>query len=381
MTSKSLTTLVLLVVGLLMVTLVPLRVKAAPTFSGIVWTPEFPQSGDLIDVRARVEDPIGVMTVTLFYCAIPSGICRLFAMYDPDFDYVYNNDTVDVYPGAIGADFYITAENASGGSNTSETYYVQYALSINVTLSTDLTQAQAFPGQKFNITVNALYWGNASAPTRYSEVNITCLESSEYWTGTTDFDGNFTKELQAPATVGGYTYNVTVANRTLEGYKKTTLRVMVEPLPELEVEGINVTYPQSTPFVGDNVTANVTVVNLGTLPATFRVLVTLEGGGPAITLLNESYDLNPDNKTSIEVWWTAREGKQWLNVTVDPGNFVREVDENNNFASKSVTASVRPGGGGDSSLILYAIAAIVILAIVVAVVLLARGRKGKAPKE
>ncbi len=383
MARKFLPAAVLLVIVMMIVTWMPIPARAAPTISEMTFSPKYPQYPDTINITAKVQDAVALTGVTLFYCSDPGGVCFFYDMDGPDVNQVYNY-TVAMFPETmvprpIGAHFWIEATNVLPETTKSGTVYIQYALSVNATMTAD--KSQTAPGEIFNLTINALYWSNLSAPVEYSDVNITLSGGTQYWTGTTDENGNLTMEMTAPSVDGSYTYNASITNRSKTGYAEASILVFTTPKPDLAISNTNVTISPSVVYVNDNVTANITVRNQGTLNASFNVLVTLFNGVSTQTLTNQSVTIESKNHTIIQVTWKAVEGPQKLNVTLDPGNTVDEISETNNFVSITVTGQTHPppptdGQQDSSALILYAVVAIIILVVIIAMVMAMRKKRG-----
>ena len=378
--------LVLLATGMILASLVPVGVRANPAISQLNHSPKYPwvnqtdpPSGDKINLTAVVTDSLPLTDVTIYYCSLPGGVCRFAPMDGPNASYGYNK-TVYGYPDSTGMDYYVVATNNAAQQTTSETHYIQFAQYINVTATSD--KSTAYPGETFNITSGALYWSNASAPVEYSNVNITLQGTSQYWTGTTNATGNFTIQLDAPATVEGYTYRVTISNRTVSGWAETYLTVLTEPLPDLRVTPSDVLLGGGTnPLRDTALYANVTIRNTGTLGATFYVLITLANGGTTQTLKNVSVTLGPGNQTSVNVTWNALAGIQYLNITLDPGNFVREASETNNIVGVILIGREPPVVDGTAvDFTPYIVGAVLIFpAVIVVAILLMRKRKPSQP--
>jgi len=379
MNRKSISMMAMLVTGLLLVSILPPGVKAAPVIDQMRHLPRFPVLTDRVNMSARITSAVPLQTVQVLYCFYYppplGGTCQFHDLLGPDANQVYNW-TVDLEVGSISMDYYFRALDTNSDLNETAPIYVQYAFNMTATMTADV--ANPYPGQNLNLTVGAYYSDNTSAPVEFSSVTIVRLSSAEQWMGTTDVNGNCTIEITAPADVGTYNYNVTVTNRSISGWAEIPLLVLVEPMPDLVAEPEDISFSNPHPQVGENITANIEIENWGTLGATFRVVVTLDGGGSTRTLLNVSITLGPGNQTYIHASWDALLGVQRLNVTVDPGNFVREASDTNNFASASVTGSEQPKE--ETSIMLYAGIVIVIAIILIAVILLMRRKKPSAPQ-
>ena len=365
--------------ALFLISFMPMDARAAPTITEVNHTWKYPQAGESVEVTARITDPQGVTTVTLFFCTIPGGACQFPQMFDPDSDNVYNQTVTPTdFAASTGADFYINAMNSIGEFTETEKRYVHFAKSINVTAVTDKTHV--IPGERFNLTVGAVHDGNASAMVEYSDVLIERLGSAEQFTGKTNETGNVTIGIDAPAAVGTYTYRVTVSNRSLSGQAEANVLVQVEDLPDLVAEAEDIVLSDNQPDEGDSVTANVTIENWGTLNAKFRVLITLEYGDTTQTLTNVSITVAKGEDAHITVSWIVARGLQYVNVTVDPGDFVREVSETNNRASIIVTGIYTPPRDNETPWLLYAGIAIIVIAVLAGIMVMVRRKKSGPPE-
>ena len=366
---------------------IPMRTKAAgPTFSDIKWDPKYPwpgvnppTTGDKINVSATIEDPAGINVITLLYCSIPGGLCTTWGM-ERDGGSKYYNNTLTVFSDATGADIQIVATNGNMEQNLTALYYIAYALSINATMTAD--RGSVYPGGHFNLTVSAHYWNNTSAMAEYSQVDIVREGSAEHWLGITDANGACTIEVTAPMAVMVYTYNASVTNRTLTGYaNEQTMAVQTEPLPDLKVSADDIVYAPPNPTEGDNISADIGVHNIGTDDDTFQYVVTLDAGGSKVELRNTTATVQAGDTAVIHVWWIAVAGNQWLNVTLDPDNDSRELNEQNNHASVLITAQRKPISEQSPILVYAAIAGVAIVVIILAAVPALRKRRPGQSKE
>jgi len=380
MNRKSISVLTMIVTGLLLVSILPLGVKAAPVIEQMKHFPRFPVLTDRVNISAKITSAIPIQFATLQYCFYPPppaiGMCHTHDLLGPDPNNIYNW-TVDLDPTSISMDYVFSVMDTNGDNNATDPIFVQYAFNMTATMTADITQA--YPGQNVNLTVTAYYSDNVSAPAEWSDVTIVRLGSAEQWVGMTNASGKCGIQITAPATVGTYTYNLTVTNRSLSGWDEVPILALVEPMPDIVVETEDILISNMHPNEGDNVTANITVENWGTLSATFHVLVALYAGGSTRVLTNVSVTVGPGNQTYIHVAWDAVLGLQYLNVTADPGNFVREVSETNNFASVFLTGE-KPITE-ETPILLYVSIILLVVIVLIAVVLLLRRKKPSAPQQ
>lgn len=368
----------MIVTVLLLVSILPLGVKAAPVIDQMKHFPKFPVLTDRVNISARITSAVPLQTIQVLYCFYYppplGGNCHYGDMLGPDANQVYNW-TVDLEVGSISMDYYFRALDTNSDLTETAPIYVQYAFNMTAGMTSD--NSQPYPGQNFNLTVGAYYSDNTSAPTEYSSVTIVRQSSAEQWTGLTDVNGNFTAEITAPG-AGIHIYEATVTNRSLSDSVVVHISVSAEQLPEIVAETEDVAFSNTRPLEGENITANITVENWGTLSATFQVLITLYAGGSTLTLANVTITLGPSNETHILVAWDAVLGLQYLNVTADPGDFVRELSETNNFASAFVTGE-KPTKEEMPVLLYVGIVLIVVIALI-AIALLMRRKKPSTPQ-
>jgi len=380
MTRKSISMMAMIVTGLLLVSILPLGVKAAPVIEQMKHFPRFPVFTDRVNMSAKITSAVSLQTVQVLYCFYYppplGGICQFHDLLGPDANQVYNW-TVDLDQTSISMDYYFRALDTNSDLTETAPIFVQYAFNMTASMTSD--NANPYPGQNLNLTVSAYYSDNTSAPVEFSSVTIVRQFSAEQWVGTTDVNGDCTIEITAPGAVYSYTYAATVTNRSLSDTAEVDIVVLVEPMPDIVVETEDMVISNMHPLEGENITANITVENWGSLGATFHVLVTLYAGGSTRTLANVGLTIGPSSQTYIHVAWDAVLGLQYLNVTADPGNFVREASEANNFASAFLTGE-KPIVD-ETPIILYISIILIVVIALIAVVLLMRRKKPSAPQQ
>jgi hypothetical protein len=378
MTRKSISMLAMIITGLLLVSILPLGVKAAPVIKQMKHFPRFPVLTDRVDMSAKITSAVPIQFAQIQYCfyyLLPGGICHPHDLIGPDANDIYNW-TVDLDPTSISMDYVFSVMDTNGDTNSTDPIFVQYAFNMTATMTADITQA--YPGQNVNLTVTAYYSDNTSAPAEWSDVSIK-RSTLEQWDTMTNVTGKCRVQITAPAGVGIHWYDLTVTNRSLSGSDRISILVMNEDLPEIVAETEDIIISNTHPNEGDNITANISVENWGTLSATFHVLVTLYAGGSTRVLTNVSVTLGPGNQTYMQVAWDAVLGLQYLNVTADPGNFVREVSETNNFASAFLTGE-KPIKE-ETPIILYISIILIVAIALIVIILLMRRKKPSTPQQ
>ena len=116
------------------------------------------------------------------------------------------------------------------------------------------------------------------------------------------------------------------------------LTVSDAPAPNLFIEADNVGFDPASPQPGAQVTIFATVVNNGTADATGVVVRFLDGAARPIAL-NQVIDSIPAGSSAVaQVTFDSGSstGDPSINVEVDPDNFITELNESDNSASKTL---------------------------------------------
>ncbi|MFH1721445.1 MAG: CARDB domain-containing protein [Candidatus Altiarchaeota archaeon] len=135
-------------------------------------------------------------------------------------------------------------------------------------------------------------------------------------------------------------------NESDENNNLASKNITVLALPDLWVEGTQITFNTSTIAVDENVTIYAVIQNSGQANAT-NVLVQFSEGLPAsdsqiggnLTIAS----LPGQGNASVNVSWVPNSsGFHNVFVVVDPSNAIVESNENNNFANRTLTVVERP---------------------------------------
>ena len=107
-------------------------------------------------------------------------------------------------------------------------------------------------------------------------------------------------------------------------------------LPELTLSTDDITFSNPTPTVGENITINATIHNIGNANAT-NVTVQFFDDGTQIGSNQTISSISAGGAGTTQVNWTATYGSHNISVVVDPYNVIAENNEANNIAYKLIT--------------------------------------------
>ncbi len=109
--------------------LVPLPARAvAPTISNVTWTPWVPAHLEYFTIEADIASPGGPPQVFAPVCTVPTFICVLHEMTDPDRDGRYATPPIRAPEERFsGVYFNVTAVDPGGNLSFTERIYVQVA--------------------------------------------------------------------------------------------------------------------------------------------------------------------------------------------------------------------------------------------------------------
>ena len=106
-------------------------------------------------------------------------------------------------------------------------------------------------------------------------------------------------------------------------------------LPDLTLYNADITFSNDNPFVGDNISINATIHNIGNLLASNITVYFYEGNPDDNGTLIGNTTLNsviPEGIGTASIIWTAHEGNHNIFVVIDPLDSVMEINESNNEA-------------------------------------------------
>lgn len=139
-----------------------------------------------------------------------------------------------------------------------------------------------------------------------------------------------------------------------------TLGALPPPLPNLVVLAENIGFEPDSPVLGGVTTIRAAILNNGGEPATSVVVQFLDTTGGTITPISTPQTLEsiaPGGSAVASVVYTTpvEAGSRSVQVVVDPNNFVKEINEEDNAATRSlsVTASAAPNVGISTGNILF----------------------------
>jgi subtilase family serine protease/DNA repair exonuclease SbcCD nuclease subunit len=114
--------------------------------------------------------------------------------------------------------------------------------------------------------------------------------------------------------------------------------------PDLAIDTPNISFTNPYPIEGENIMINATIHNIGTANATNVTVQFFDGNPMNSTRIGANQTIASinigENKSVSVVWNTTEEaGGNCIWVVVDPSDSIKEVDEGNNQANKSIFVS------------------------------------------
>jgi hypothetical protein len=195
-----------------------------PEIHDIRVDPKYPQEHENITIHARVFDTEGSVTsVFLIYCV--EANCFNVEMFDPNLDEVYNAN-IGNYSAGTELSHEVSATDDS--SNSDQTPKVLFHVVSNITMDFELDLDTVEIDENVWANGTALYDGNVSTPAETSDVELTVEGTTIQVANTTDSNGNFSVQFQAPETTGDFNISVSVTNRSLSN-SSTAQLVVTEP--------------------------------------------------------------------------------------------------------------------------------------------------------
>jgi hypothetical protein len=187
------------------------------------------------------------------------------------------------------------------------------------------------------IQSKAMFWVNGSAemngePVDGGEARAEVVGQGIVNTSTTAADGTFAIHIQAPTDQSNYDVQVSV---TLTVTGSTMLNITVLQ-PDMAVNTLTFT-PEKDVRAGDNVKIRVGIQNLGNGTAK-GVKVILKIDEQEVKTWDEGDLVNGQTKALTYVW-KAQKGSHSFQATVDPGDTIEEIQEDNN--NKAATLDVK----------------------------------------
>ncbi|MBI4176711.1 MAG: right-handed parallel beta-helix repeat-containing protein [Candidatus Aenigmarchaeota archaeon] len=110
----------------------------------------------------------------------------------------------------------------------------------------------------------------------------------------------------------------------------------VELLPELYVNGSNISFSNSTPDAGDNITIFANISNIGKGNATDALVEFRDGND---TIGNDTINVTGMDNTTANISWNVTFGNHTITVIISPFNPFQERNYTNNNASRNLSVS------------------------------------------
>jgi len=261
----------------------------------------------------------------------------------------------------------VTAVNIS----VEENYTIMTFLDTNITLSLSLQKYQYDPNEPVNITANLTYCSeaitNATATAKiqkpdYTTENIILFDDGLHNDNQTD-DGIYGNIYTNTNSCGTYDITVTASGEINEEQfeRETFTTVWVEQYPDLTLNASDISFSNTAPLAGVNITINATIHNIGDANASNATILFYDGdptNGAAIREDVVNVFVNATANASVS--WIAKAGVHQIHVLISPYNEFLEGNYTNNQAFKPITpitptptskviGSSGGGGGGGSS--------------------------------
>ncbi|CAD6491469.1 MAG: PKD domain protein [Candidatus Argoarchaeum ethanivorans] len=228
--------------------------------------------------------------------------------------------------------------NVSGKVN----YTLITSLDTNLTLSVLPDKYNYYPGEQINLTANLTYFdapvANNSMTLKIARPdgkveNITLNKINESYSGTYN-NTNITGQYGIIATANG-TLN------EIEFIRQTTTSLWVEQPPDLMVKNISFSNLNNTPSIGDNITINATIENIGDGNATNATIEFYVDNPTNGTLIGDEIILNITSNSSevVSMDWVAEYGLHKIYAVIPASNPFLEGNYTNNIAFNSINVT------------------------------------------
>ena len=338
------------------------RLQDDPVFENDTYDQNFSQAQRLPPIYGMIENTTKSHNLTLSF-ANDSSILSMWDKDDSDLDLVLttpngtrvNSSTIldgmniTYHPSDSFTLEGYEIKNPTSGTwiadvipvNASENvnYTLLTSLDTNLTLSVLPNKYNYYPGEQINVTANLTYFdapvANTSMTLKISRPdgkveNITLNKINESHSGTYN-NTNITGWYGIIATANG-TLNETVFIR------QTTTTLWVEQHPDLMVKSIS--FSNNTPFIGDNVTINATIENIGEGNATNATIDFYIDSPINGTLIgNETINITSNSSEVVSMDWIAEYGTRKIYVVIPASNPFLEENYTNNMAFNSINVT------------------------------------------
>ena len=244
----------------------------------------------------------------------------------------------------------ISAVNVSDtGTKFTFTTFLESDLFVGVNTSKNIFD----PGEEINISAyvgsnesaftGALVVAKISKPDNTTE-NITLYDDGLHNDNQTN-DGIYANTYTNTSSWG--TYHITVsATGTLDGEefeRQAFTTVWVEQYPDLTLNASDISFSNDAPLVGENITINATIHNIGEANAT-NATILFYGGDPmkGTTIGEDVVNVSVNATANASVSWIAKAGVHEIYVLISPYNEFLEKNYTNNRANKSIKVKIPP---------------------------------------
>ena len=240
----------------------------------------------------------------------------------------------------------VTAVNISGEEN----YTIMTFLDTNITLSLSLQKYQYDPNEPVNITANLTYDNeavtNATATAKIQKHNCTTeniilFDDGLHNDNQTD-DGIYGNTYTNTSSWGTYDITVTASGEiNEEQFERVTFTtVWVEQYPDLTLNASDISFSNTAPLAGVNITINATVHNIGEANATNATILFYDGDPTNGAAIGEDVvNVSVNATANASVSWIAKAGVHQIHVLISPYNEFLEENYPNNQAFKPITVA------------------------------------------
>jgi len=204
-----------------------------------------------------------------------------------------------------------------------------------ITLTGAVNPPVTNPGSPVTVSGTAVYNTSYGAGIQVAGADVIITVNGQEWLTHTISDGTYTVSIAAPYSPGNYKVVVMITDYTF--WEKIELDLIVEPIIGLDVALAyhDLSFSLTSPAVGDYVTINATVHNVGTEDAS-NVLVGFYDNGLLIGSSVITSLPTGGSKVVTIVWEALSWGWHMISVIADPLNTLIESNEFNNVATKKI---------------------------------------------
>ena len=294
----------------------------------------------------------GTLNLTL---VTPKGtfIDPSVAESNPDIEYGYDaNGTMQGYiienPESGNWILNIHAVNApEDGTNYS------MVLLLNTTLILDSSQNRYVyrPNEQINITTNltnsgtavtgALLVASIKRPDNTTET-ITLYDDGSHSDNESN-DGIYANTYTNTSLWGTYDITITASGilNEEEFEREAFTTVWVEQYPDLTLNASDISFSNETPTVGENITINATIHNIGEADANNASILFYDGEPASGEEIGEDVvNVSVNATANASVSWLAKAGIHQIHVLISPYNEFLEENYTNNMANKTIEVNI-----------------------------------------